>query len=87
MRTLRTPALLLAGTLLAAACAVDAPTDPAARAPEGASFDGVGYLGNGGKSDTTTVSTTDGGGYIGSGTKSDSTVTASDGGGYIGTGG
>jgi len=85
MRTLRAPALLFAATLLAAACAVDAPTDPAARASEGASFDGAGALGSGAKSDTT-VTTTDGVGYIGTGAHEDSTAVASDGGGYLGSG-
>lgn len=85
MRTIRPPVLLLTAVLLAAACAVDGPTDPALRAPEGASL-GVGYLGTGGRSDST-ATTTDGGGYIGAGGRSDSTVTASDGVGYLGTGG
>lgn len=86
MRTFRTPALLLAAVVLAAACAVDGPTDPTLTAPEGASFDGAGYLGTGGRNDST-ATTADGAGAIGAGTRKDSTATATDGAGAIGTGG
>jgi len=54
----RTLLLALALSLVAAACAGDATTAPEAVAPGAPSLDGTGWLGGGGRSDSTSVSTT-----------------------------
>jgi len=54
----RTLLLVLALSLAAAACAGDAATAPEAVAPGAPNLDGTGWVGGGGRSDTTSVSTT-----------------------------